>query len=233
MIPPGELHSVMAGGAGPWSVRNFFPDARSVRAAAASVAGQSVPEPRFRTPVIYDPHLANLLRRLHDLLETGDCLLEMETVSSRTGAELVARHSTVRSEAPRTLAAPKEAALARDYLEAHFDKNISLAELSAVAGLDRFPLVRASKHDDFPPRILEPTTAVARQDDAGGGHLPISNRIARGLLRSKPPDPGSSSLDGCNTRAIRKSRGPGLHNRSPPDGAFHRSSSKADQRGAA
>ena len=93
----------------------------------------------------------------------------METVSSRTGAELVARHSTVRSEAPRTLAAPKEAALARDYLEAHFDKNISLAELSAVAGLDRFPLVRAfSKHFGLPPhaflnqlRLLRAKTMLA------------------------------------------------------------------------
>jgi AraC-like DNA-binding protein len=169
VIPPGEMHSVTAGG-GSWSVRNFFPDARSVRAAAASVAGRSIPEPRFRDPVVYDPELAHLLRRLHDLLETGDCLLEMETVSARTGAELVARHSAARIETPKAVAVPKAAARARDYLAANFDKNISLTELSVIAGLDRFPLVRAfSKHFGLPPhaflnqlRLLRAKTMLAQ-----------------------------------------------------------------------
>lgn len=51
---------------------------------------------------------------------------------------------------------PRAVALALDYLEAHFAENVSLAELAALAGVDRFHLLRAFRRRlGLPPHLYQ------------------------------------------------------------------------------
>jgi AraC-like DNA-binding protein len=94
------------------------------------------------TPILSDPELAHLLRRLHTVLAEDSPLLERESWLLHTYSYLLIRYA----ESPpvvRTLGRePRAVQVAREYLEAHFAQNISLALLAQVTGLSPFHFVR-------------------------------------------------------------------------------------------
>lgn len=146
VINPDEIHTgqavVTEEG---WSYRMLYPETALVQKAASSAFERWQGVPNFTNPVIWDETLVPLIRRLHVTLETSASALERETAFVTTLAQLIARHAKGWVE-PRHLAASIRAInWSREYLEAHFDQNISLEQLADIANLSPYHFTRTFK----------------------------------------------------------------------------------------
>lgn len=109
------------------------------RAVVDSTVGAA---PYFADAVVSDPALASAIIDTHRALERREALLECETRLFSALVALARRHGRV--SATRDISRhSREVARAVDYLHEHFAENCSLATLAAVAGVDRFRLLRA------------------------------------------------------------------------------------------
>lgn len=143
VINPGEPHTGQAAAASGWTYRMLYPDAGLLQQAASQVAGRARGAPLFPSPVIFDAGLAAHILGLHALLEAPGSILERESRFLLTFAQLIARHADERP-APRPPGEARQNVVGvRDYLESHFGQEVTLAQLSQVAGLSPFHLLRA------------------------------------------------------------------------------------------
>ena len=95
----------------------------------------------FRTTVLNNVHARTCLLAAHTSFDSGAPALEVESRFVRAFAYLL----TVAGSwgAPKTsTAAPAALVEARDYLNAHLVRDVSLAELAQIAGLSKFHLLR-------------------------------------------------------------------------------------------
>lgn len=141
---------------GGYSYRMFYIDSAVLRAASTEAAGRSVTTPFFPQAVVGDPALADRLSRLHRVLERPETPLERETLLITALSELAHRHGRAAARDTRDERSPRVAALVRDYLAQHFSENISLADLAALAGVDRFHLLRTFRRSmGLPPHLYQ------------------------------------------------------------------------------
>lgn len=127
-----------------------------VASAVAEVAGRNVGTPFFPDPVVTDPAVAHGLSQLHRMLEQPEARLERESLLITVVVELFRRHGKIPPQDRLRADTPRAVALALDYLEVHFAENVSLAELAALAGVDRFHLLRAFRRRlGLPPHLYQ------------------------------------------------------------------------------
>jgi AraC-like DNA-binding protein len=142
VINPGEPHTGQALTEAGWTYRMLYPEAALLQQAASAWAGRPREVPFFPIAVIRDDSLAAMIRDLHISLETPASILERESRFLRTFAQLIARHADDRP-APRPLSDERQSVIrTRDYLDAHFNQDVTLAQLARVAGLSPFHLLR-------------------------------------------------------------------------------------------
>jgi AraC-like DNA-binding protein len=129
----------------PYSYRMLYVDRDVLVTAIGEAAGRRVgtPTPFFAEPVVDDAALSERLRDVHRVLEREESTIARETALLTTLVELAWRHGGAPLAAEREPRARREAALARDYLAEHFAQECSLAGLAALAGINRFNLLRA------------------------------------------------------------------------------------------
>ncbi|MFP5213513.1 MAG: AraC family ligand binding domain-containing protein [Acidobacteriota bacterium] len=143
VIPPGEIHSCNPRSGTEWTYRMFYIDADWLRHAASEVLGVGLAGlPRFSTCTVRDGYLAEQLRHLHRLVESGADRLEKECAMVSSATALLLGHGDDRprrSEAPRE---PKAVKLVKDYIEANYAETISLKDLSDLTGLSAYHLLR-------------------------------------------------------------------------------------------
>lgn len=142
IINPGEIHTGQAADETGWVYRMLYPKVDLVQRAAAEVSGQQRDMPDFPNPVIQDNYLVNLIRQLHVVLEQSTSTLERESHFISTLAQLIARHADGR---PRLRSAPighQAVRRAREYIDAHYTKNITLDQLASITSLSPFHLTR-------------------------------------------------------------------------------------------
>ena len=113
---------------------------------------RSAHQPLFRTPVIKDPSLAAEYLRLHRALETESLsALEAESRMLVFLTVLVDRHADGRIAASDTRHTPLVRSI-REYLEAHFQEDPSLSDLSELTGVGRLALLRQFRREvGLPP----------------------------------------------------------------------------------
>jgi AraC-like DNA-binding protein len=152
LINPDEVHTGHAADRRGWSYRVLYPGVELLRRAASEVAGRPRGVPLFPEPVVRDAPLARLLRELHAALERSGCALERESRLVWTLTQLVARHAAQREPPGAPKRERRAVRLAREYVEDNHAHNISLEELSRVAGLSRFHLLRSFRAEvGLPP----------------------------------------------------------------------------------
>jgi AraC-like DNA-binding protein len=140
-LDPGEVHTGgVARGATELVTRRVYPSIDMVQR-AAEAAGCRSSLPSFRECIIVDDEAAALLSRFHFSVMQREGALHEAGALVEALTLLVCRHASTR--AINVLGpAPRSAVLAREYLEANFRRNVSLAELSAVAEASSFHLAR-------------------------------------------------------------------------------------------
>lgn len=132
LLNPGETHAPAPAGSSGWSFRMFYLDGTLFESLTQSIAAHGL---RFRQPFVQDNLLASSLLRLHLELEYPGEKLRFESQLLSIFSHLTERHSTM--QAPRAKPESDNASidLARQYLEANYNRNPSLKEL---AGLSSF-----------------------------------------------------------------------------------------------
>ena len=136
---PGEVHSGYAGRGRTVSHRSFYPSEAAVLefAQASGLKGT----PFFCATSVAQPKLAAQLRYLHDLLKRSDHLLERQSATAEVFGALLSGYTSLKSSRTEGRE-PKAVSTVRSYLDAHFDENVSLGDLSALVGLNRAYLLR-------------------------------------------------------------------------------------------
>jgi AraC-like DNA-binding protein len=141
---------------GGYSYRMFYVDGAVLTAAIEDAAGRGVATPFFRHAVVSDATLADRLSGLHRALEHPDARLERETLLITALVGLAQRHGKAAPHSNLCVRTPRVVELARSYLEENFAEDLSLAELAALAGVNRFYLLRAFRRClGLPPHLYQ------------------------------------------------------------------------------
>lgn len=143
LFNPDEDHDGQRGGAdgfryATWSVDQAF--MRSCVDPEAGLAGL----PYFAAPHVIDPALAAWFTQItRALLDTPEDTLRSETLLRTFVATLLARHGELAQVAPPRDAGAVRLLRVKAYIQAHFQRALTVAELANVAGLSRAHLTRA------------------------------------------------------------------------------------------
>lgn len=161
---PSGAHSGSAVEGRPWFARLIVVGSADLAALVGDRPASLPSDISFPEPIVSDPALACAFLRLHADLELPTTRLERDEQLAQWLQQLVARWSSTRPPAPRTDARDDRALrLACDFLGDHAERNVSLDELSAVTGVDKFRLLRLF-HDriGLPPHALQTAHRVRR-----------------------------------------------------------------------
>jgi AraC-like DNA-binding protein len=144
LIMPGIVHAGWSADAEGWRYRMLYPPSSIVSAAVQNVFG-SDRVASFNRPVVHDKALYTRLAKLHaaseDPLADG---LEVEAHFLAVIRDAFARHAGHRTPSPAR-ADTNRMAVVREVLESRHSEAVTLAELSAAAGVDKFRLLRQFK----------------------------------------------------------------------------------------
>jgi len=179
LINPGEVHTGHAAGDDGWVYRMLYPEAGLLQQAASEAAGRDRGIPYFPEPVIKDAYLTQLIRNLHRTLEESDSHLARQAQFLETLVQLVLHHADDRPGMSPINGPHRAVQQARAYLEAHFTENITLAELTQVAGLSRFHLTRLFRQAlGLPPHAYLTQVRVRQAKALLVADLPIAQVAA-------------------------------------------------------
>ena len=142
VLHPGEVHANQATAPEGCSYRSLNAAPELLRRVVEQIAGRDRGLPYFPSPVLLEEDLLRRFLRLHRLLEGEATRLEADAALLGTLSRLVERHAQAPPAARGVGRESAAAARARDYLEAHRDENVPLAELARVAGASPYHLSR-------------------------------------------------------------------------------------------
>ncbi|MBZ5659743.1 MAG: AraC family transcriptional regulator [Acidobacteriia bacterium] len=139
LLNPGEVHAPGPAHSHEWSLRVFFFEDEQFRLRSADLARDAL---RFSKPFVQDRRLATSLLRLHRKLETQGTELDLESSTLEVFTQLARRHSCVPVQVHRSGIGKFKIKRVKDYLNAHYRRDITLDDLSAVAQLSPYHLLR-------------------------------------------------------------------------------------------
>jgi len=173
LIAPGVIHTGRATARDGWSYRNLNIEQQFMTRLLEGVDWRGAPEVRFKLPSVNDPVLATQLANVFASFDEESSLLQHESLLLSVVARLVTDHFV----SGRALGAAGREHVGvdrvRSWLEANAEQNVSIRQLSALAGLSAFHLIRAfRKRVGLPPHRYQTVVRVNR---------------ARRLLRSGAP----------------------------------------------
>jgi AraC-like DNA-binding protein len=154
---PSEAHAGTAVDERPWSSRLMIVEVGDLAALAGDEESDLLVDVAFAEPVLSDPELASSFLRLHTALETSVTRLECDERLTEWLRTLVERFSTARpARSPLSPRDDRALRVARDYLGDRPERNVSLDELAAEAGVGKFRLIRLFRErTGLPPHALQ------------------------------------------------------------------------------
>ena len=121
----------------------LYPPVSLLNGIAADITGKANAQPFFTEPVIYDPEAASQLRVLHRLLlGTSDDGLAGESAFLEFFATLITRYADRRYITASIGREQTAVQRLRDYIEANYDKNLTLDELARLVAFSPYYLAR-------------------------------------------------------------------------------------------
>jgi AraC-like DNA-binding protein len=142
VLNPGDAHTGEAASDEGFDYRAFYPSAVLMTALAGEIEGTDGHLPQFSMPRIDDDELARRVVRTHQMLVNGTTALQGEEAMLETLVELVAKHADRGVGTPGIGQERQAVQRTREYIEARFDRDVTLTELAEVAGLSPFHLAR-------------------------------------------------------------------------------------------
>ena len=154
---PSGSHAGTAVDDRPWSARLMIIDGDAMGRFIADQDRDLPVDISFPEPVLSDPHLASTFRRLHAALESPTTRLERDERLAHWIQAVIARSGANRSARPLLHYRDDRALhLALECLGDQPERNISLDELAAAAGIGKFRLLRLFRErTGLPPHALQ------------------------------------------------------------------------------
>ena len=179
VVPPGAPHDGAPHEEG-YVYRMFYPSEGLMRAAAAEI-GRGSSTPFFQDALIDDPDLFARVETAHRAFEAAGSRLAADEALLDALKHLFARHAGVPSAAARD--EPRRVALVKARLEAGLADDVGLDDLAALAGCNRYHLVRAFKRATgmTPHAYLIDARVRAARRLLGSGQPPASVADATGF----------------------------------------------------
>lgn len=143
LVNPGEVHTGSAAHEAGWTYRTLYPSTEILR--AIGMPGEHVPY--FPNAVVRDPLLAAKLRQFHRASEDNASLLTRSTALFEMLTALIQRHADARPTSLREGSEHRKVREARDYLDAHAEREIRLERLAHLAGLSPSYLLRTFRRE--------------------------------------------------------------------------------------
>ena len=149
IIEPETIHSNSPCCSERSHLRSFYFSEKFVRSLNFKLLGKENVSSPFRNNLLENKPLWSALSVLHDqLLNSGKILQTEESILS----VLSGMYKHVDGKEPATGSEDKRVAMVVDYLHAHIDRNLSLAELADLVGCTEFHLIRIFRsHKGLPP----------------------------------------------------------------------------------
>jgi AraC-like DNA-binding protein len=175
VVHPDEPHTGEPATSSGFTYRTFYPSVAVMRHAATELTGRQQPQPFFPTPVINDPALARRFLALHRTLIRPNSTLEGETQMLETLAAMIARHADSRC-AVRPFGQERAAIRrVREYIEAHYDRDISLTFLAQLVSLSPFYFARVFRAEvGLPPHAYLESVRIRQAQHLVSDGAPLS-----------------------------------------------------------
>ena len=167
LVNPDEVHTGHAVSESGWTYRMFYLDAPLLQKAAGEIADRPAQIPFFQAGVIHDPALADMIRRLHiDSEKKAVSRLESESRLLSMLGQWIMRHADA-SPSLRSIGRERRPVeKAREYIEEHYNQDVSIEQLSSVANLSPFYLIRSFRRETgLPPHAFQIQVRVRRAKD--------------------------------------------------------------------
>lgn len=155
VINPGEVHTGHAADEQGWTYRMLYPNTALLQKIASQIVDKAQSLPFFPNLVIQDDALAQQILFLHRTLENPTIsLIERESYLYWILAQLITHHADDRSAPLQVKSEIDYVKKVREYLDYHYDKNISLESLAQTVNLSPFHLLRVFKQNvGLPPHL--------------------------------------------------------------------------------
>ena len=180
-VNPDEVHTGQAATPGGWTYRMFYFSAGLLQQLADDIAGRPGDLPFFTAGVIEDPSLATLIRHVHVQLDDAQVVrLEKETLLLQMFARLISHHTY--NPQPSGKAGTEHAAVRRviDYLDSHFDEDLSIDTLAGIACLSPYHFIRTfSGQTGLTPHAWLMQLRARKAKELLGRGLPIADVAAQ------------------------------------------------------
>ncbi len=153
LADPGEVHNGFAVSEKGWQYRMFYLACGQLGAILSDLCGNPSPLPFFKKGVIQDRVLAGEIHRLHrDFENTHISLLEKESRFFTLISRVVSRHAPGAMAWPKPGKEQKTVERIKEYINDGFDTPITLDNLSVVAQMSKYYLLRIfSAHTGLTP----------------------------------------------------------------------------------
>jgi AraC-like DNA-binding protein len=154
---PSDAHAGAAVDGRAWSSRLMVVEVGDLASLAGDQESDPLVDVAFAEPVLSDREVTDSFLRLHTALETSVTRLERDERLTEWLRALVERFSTKRpSRSPLSPRDDRALRLACDYLGDRPERNVSLEELAAQAGIGKFRLIRLFREQTgLPPHALQ------------------------------------------------------------------------------
>ena len=160
VVNPGEPHTGEAATRGGYVYRTVYPRPVLMQQIAAEVTVRAA-LPFFTPAVIHDERLSERLVRFHRAIAEGAPSLSVESHLIDALADVIGRFADDRRSRWRGLSERSAVRRAREYVDAHYNADVSLSELAAVVHLSPFYLARAfQKEVGLPPHAYLETVRI-------------------------------------------------------------------------
>ena len=175
LVNADEVHNGCSATEHGWAYRAMYPTPEVFETISREL-GVIHGAPYFPGAVVNDPQLAELLRVMFTTLDTSGNRLVRESLLYTSLTKLVARHGRSTKKGEQYSSANVSLLLVKQFLDEHPESNISLQELSVLAGISACHLLREfQKQFGLPPHTYQ---------------IQARLRHAKGLLRQ-----GNNQLD--------------------------------------
>lgn len=182
VLNPGEAHTGEPASDAGFAYKAIYPTVEMLRSLLSELTKDTA-LPFFRAPVIYDAELAQRLLRLHQTLITPGSTLAAESRLLAVLADLIKRYSDIRVWEIGTRSERPAVERVREYLEEHFDQNVSLTQLADLVALSPYYLAHTFADEvGMPPHAyLESVRIRHAQRLLLSGHPPADVAYATGF----------------------------------------------------
>lgn len=148
VINPGEIHYGYPIDEHGWTYRMVYVSADLVQNIAAQMFGEKQDYPYFPELLIKDETLFDNIVKLHHTFEIpGGSLLKKESDFIFVLEELLRKYSDIPPKNYRIKSSSSRIKTVREYIDQHYDQEISLEKLAGVAELSPYYLLRLFKKE--------------------------------------------------------------------------------------